>query len=89
MNRNPASPFAGDDRYRQRAARRRFGTNASMVALAAMAALLVAAMIYIVVLVVTLLANMLGQQATGRIEQQSRAGVQAVVETVTAALPRP
>ncbi|WP_426168837.1 hypothetical protein [Sandarakinorhabdus sp. DWP1-3-1] len=88
MNRNPASPFARDDQFRQRAARRRFGTNVSMVALAAMAALLVAAMIYIVVTVVTLLANMLGQQATGRIEQQSRAGVEVAVAIAATALPR-
>lgn len=88
MNRNPTTPFAGDDQFRQRAARRRFGTNVSMAALAALAALLVAAMIYIVVLVVTLLANMLGQQATGRIEQQSRAGVEVAVEVVATALPR-
>lgn len=88
MNRLPAShPFAADDHFRERATRRRAGTNLAMAAMVALAALLVAAMIYVIILVVTMLANMLGQQATGRIEQRFQSGTAAVVEVVVLVLP--
>ncbi len=88
MNRLRAThPFAADDHFRERATRRRVGTNFAMAAMVALAALLVAAMIYVIILVVTMLANMLGQQATGRIEQRYRSGAEVAIEAVVAVLP--
>ena len=77
-------PFPDVERYRERAARRRFATGAVMTAMCVGTALLVSAMIYVIALVVMLLANMLGAQATGHIEQRFKAGTQAVVKSVTA-----
>jgi hypothetical protein len=88
MMRLPASnPFAADDRYRERATRRRVGTNVAMAAMIGLAAVIAGVMVYVIILVVTMLANMLGQQATGRIEQRYRSGAEAAVAAVVLVLP--
>ena len=71
-------PFPEVERYRERATRRRFATGAVMIAMCVGTALLVIAMIYVIALVVMLLANVLGAQASGRIEQRFKAGTQTV-----------
>lgn len=78
--------FAGDDPYRQRAARRRFGTRIAMAAIVGAVSLAAAAMIYVIAMVLTVLSNMLGQQATGHIEERFKSGRAAAVAGV-AVLP--
>lgn len=75
-------PFPEVVRYRERASRRRFATSATMTAMCIGTILLVIGMIYVIAMVVMLLANVLGAQATGHIEQRFKAGTQAVVDLV-------
>ena len=75
-------PFADVQRYRERSARRRFATGAVMTAMCIGTTLIVVAMIYVIALVVMLLANVLGAQATGHIEQRFKPGTPAAESLV-------